>query len=100
MIVTSLVGGIHKQTILTHENAGQIHCLVNTIRSSISLKTIDADLRWRVQVPAWFRPQWLDMAVVAFRFSAKQLISTFRGRNIEVHSGFGRGSGNSELIEV
>src|SRR5215213_972811 len=100
MIIASLVCGIHEETILAYKDAGQIHRLVHAIRSAVGLETIDADLRWCVQVPTWLRPQWLHMTIVALRFTAKQLVSTFGCCDIEVHAGFGRRSGNSELIEV
>src|SRR6185369_9114177 len=100
MKVPSLVGWIHEETILTHKEAGQIHCLVNTVRSAISLETIDAHLGRCVQVPARICPQRLHMTIVAPCLAAEQFISTCRGRDVKVDAGFGRRSGNGELIEV
>src|SRR4029079_7081578 len=100
MIETSLVCGTHEETILTHEDAGQIHRLVHAIRSAVGLETIDADLRWCVQVPTWLRPKRLHVTIVALRLTTKQLVSTFRSCDIEVYAGFRRRSRYSELIEM
>src|ERR1051326_5405020 len=71
VIVPTLIRRTHKPTVLTNEDAGQVHRLVNIIRSAISLETIDANFRRRVQVPARLGPQWLNVAGIAIRLDRK-----------------------------
>src|ERR1051325_6575402 len=100
MIETTLVCRVHEQTILTHENAGQVHRLVNVVRRSIGLETVDADLRGRVQVPSRFGPQWLDVTGIAVCFATEEFVSARRCGRIKINSRFRRRCGNRKLIEM
>src|SRR6185369_3903400 len=100
MKVPSLVRWIHEETILTHKEAGQIHRLVDVVRSAISLETIDAHLGGCVQIPTRICPQWLHMTLVAPCLTAKQFIAPCSRRDVKVNAGFGRRSRNRELIEM
>src|SRR5215475_14072925 len=64
VIEAAFVRRLHEQAVLADEEAGEVHCFVNTIRSAVGLKTIDANLGRRVQVPTRLSPKWLDMTVV------------------------------------
>src|SRR5215211_4351454 len=100
MIVPALIGWTHEDCVFTYKDAGQIHCLVDAIGRAIRLETVDADFGRRVQVPTRLRPKWLDVAVVAFRFSTEELVSSCRCSDVKINAGLWRRSGNSELIEV
>src|ERR1043165_5649959 len=100
MIVPPFVGPAHEQTILPHEDPCEVHRLVDTVRRSISLETIDADLGRRVEIPTGLRPQRLDVTVVTSGLAAEEFITPSRRCGIEVDSRIRRGRRNRKFIEM
>lgn len=89
VIVATFVWRTHKDTVFAHEDSRKIHRRVNAVRRAIGLKTIDADLRRRVQIPAGLSPQRLDVTVIAFCFATEQLVSTFSSGGVKIDTGAG-----------
>ena len=61
------------------------------IRATISLEAVNANIGWRVQVPSWFSPEWLHMAIVASGFTAEEFVATSGRGFVEMHCGIRRG---------
>ena len=72
VIEAAFVRRLHEQTVFSHEQPGEIHCLIDVVRGMVGFETIDSDVAWLVQVPAWFSPKWLDMTVIATSLAAEE----------------------------
>ena len=69
------------------------------IRCAVSLKAVDADFCWPVQVPSRIGPEWFDVAAIALSLAAEKLVTTLGSGLVETAGRrlFGR---NRELVEL
>src|SRR4051812_24973940 len=64
--------------LLVSEQPAEWGRAVPFIGRAIRLEVVDADVRPRMHVPARLRPERFDVAVVALRLAAEQLVSSLR----------------------
>jgi hypothetical protein len=70
------------------------------IRCTIGLEWIKTHLVGCMQIPSRFGPEWLDVAVVALRFTAKQSIAALCGLGVKIFARLWLRRRQRELIEV
>src|SRR6266545_658681 len=100
VIEAAFVRRLHEPTVFSHEQSCQIHCFIRMIRCSVCLETIDSNVAWLVQVPAWFSPKWLDMTIIATGLAAEQLIATSGGGFVKIDASLWRRRGYRQLIKM
>ena len=89
-----------EEAVLAHEDAGQVHRLVRVIRRTIGLEAVDADLRRLVEIPSGLGPQRLDVAVVALRLAAEELVAALGRRLVEIDAAARRGRRQRQLVKM
>src|SRR5690242_20930501 len=65
-----------RTSLLVGEQAGERRSAVPMIGSAVRLERVNAHLLRSMQIPARFRPERFNVAVVALRFPAEQLIAS------------------------